>query len=69
VAIAVGLIAGIIALLKAIHLVHEVKAAKGAASMGYGPWIAVIACVVMIVAGFVETTSDNDAASALPPKL
>jgi hypothetical protein len=69
VAIAVGLIAGAIALLKAIHLLHEVRAAKGTASMGYGPWIAVIACAAMIVAGFLETHSGSDGASALPPPV
>jgi Protein of unknown function (DUF2510) len=69
VAIGVGLIAGFLALLKAIHLVHQVNAAKGAAKMGYGPWVAVAACAVMIVAGFVETRSQKETASVPPPQL
>jgi hypothetical protein len=56
VAIAVGLITGFFAVLKSIHLIHEVSAAKGAAKMGYGLWVAVAACAGLIVAGFVETT-------------
>lgn len=67
VAIAVGLLAGFFALLKAVHLVHEVRAAKGAATMGYGPWVAVAACAVLIVAGFVEARSDSDGGSDFLP--
>lgn len=68
VAIAVGLIVGFFALLKTIHLVHQVRAAKGAASMGYGPWVAVAACAVLIVAAFVETRFRSDAVSDFPPR-
>jgi hypothetical protein len=67
VAIAVGLIAGFFALLKAIHLVHEVDASKGAAKIAYGPWVAIAACAVLIVAGFVEARSGSDAGSDFLP--
>jgi fatty acid desaturase len=70
VALGVGILVGIFALVKAINLTHEVNAAKieGAASVGYGPWVAVVACVVMIVGGVMVSRSPADD-NKLPPKL
>jgi MFS family permease len=59
-AIVIGLIAGILSVILLIHLRREVRQIHEVASVGIGAWLAPIACVGLIVGGFMATrTADQ----------